>query len=237
MCIFKIIMKALVILTIIILLFLPQVLLADSFRNKPFTLKAQLNKQLSQDSLYSHCGLLVNGAVILLNKGVWEKPVATKNLIESIITIIDSSLPLTKSNILYTIQIKDNYESSLLAQIQLQGTKIVEFVIYYDSLFDSFPNRKKLREIEQSERKKRREFANTLEYYYIDQEFMDTKFTTTGELNTILRMEYLLMSRVLAHHTIKEWVSNGTFATLKSLGFTEIIFTDGRDFSSNYMIE
>lgn len=238
------IMKTITFLTLIVLFFLPSNLLADSFQDKQDTLKAQLDRLAMHDSLYSRCALLVNGALIRLEKDVWENPDATRNLLESIASIIDSNLPLTKSDILYTIQIMDNYESSLLAQIQLQGTKIVEFVIYYDSLYDSFPNRKKLREIEETKRnkinakiQKRRKYANTLEFYYIDQEFMDTKFSTIGKHETTLQMEYILMARVLAHHTIKEWVSNGTFATLKSLGFTEIIFTDGRDFSSNYMIE
>jgi len=70
----------------------------------------------------------------------------------------------------------------------------------------------------------RKAYAKLLENNLLDNAKMDTTITTSGKDYTILKIKYILMSRVL----VNELTKDGKLPSLwEQMGFKTIIFTDG----------
>lgn len=69
----------------------------------------------------------------------------------------------------------------------------------------------------------RKDFANKLELTHLDRG-MDTTVTTEGKEHRSLRVRWILMSRPLVHKFIND---SNYMATIKSMGFKKLIYTDG----------
>ena len=71
----------------------------------------------------------------------------------------------------------------------------------------------------------REAYALKLEISFLDKGY-DTKVETTDLWGTSLRIRGVVMSRVVAHHLMKD---EEFVRTLHDLEFQKVIFTDGRD--------
>jgi hypothetical protein len=71
----------------------------------------------------------------------------------------------------------------------------------------------------------RKQFAAKLENDYLDQG-LDITVSATGSQSTVLRLKWILVSRVMAHQFSK---NAELFANLRDAGFSRLVITDGYD--------
>jgi hypothetical protein len=70
----------------------------------------------------------------------------------------------------------------------------------------------------------RKDYAKELEFKFLDKMHMDTTITVSGKNNTIIKIKWILWTRV----TVYEFFKDGKIlSTWRSMGFKKYILTDG----------
>jgi hypothetical protein len=124
---------------------------------------------------------------------------------------------------IYGYSIRIRYGDVLLCLIENKEGEIV-FQYRYNELIEYF---------------KRTKLADEYEYYLLDEKYIDSKVSITGDNWQIIKVESLLMGRVMAHELMKDLTTKhgGFYKKLKQAGLEEITFTDGRAENHSYELE